>query len=304
MPRRTAQVPNSFYLINTLHIFKESIRVMLLHPTHFHSISIFLFSPLPISLFISHFLTRSSPQLPFSTTSITDHLLEHYGVLPQLASKTLIHIIICFPSSITFGLLGQAATVQLVSDSYNGINLNGRRLLVRSGAAWIKLLRTCFWELLILLALWVIFVATLVSVPGTLFSYGICSRMLGLRVILGFLGAPFCLAFAHLVVVANLAKVLAVLESECCGFKSLVKASNMMAGRQQTALVMALLSNMGLGLVQCLFEFKMSKGISFWEGPMLVSMYSTVLVFDTVTTVVFYYACKPWDYTIFGPRKW
>jgi len=286
-------VPNSFYLINTLHIFKESIRVMLLHPTHFHSISIFLFSPLPISLFISHFLTRSSPQLPFSTTSITDHLLEHYGVLPQLASKTLIHIIICFPSSITFGLLGQAATVQLVSDSYNGINLNGRRLLVRSGAAWIKLLRTCFWELLILLALWVIFVATLVSVPGTLFAYGICSRMLGLRVILGFLGAPFCLAFAHLVVVANLAKVLAVLESECCGFKSLVKASNMMAGRQQTALVMALLSNMGLGLVQCLFEFKMSKGISFWEGPLLVSMYSTVLVFDTVTTVVFYYACKP-----------
>jgi hypothetical protein len=37
---------------------------------------------------------------------------------------------------------------------------------------------------------------------------------------------------------------------------------------------------------------------------MLVSMYSTVLVFDTVTTVVFYYACKPWDYTIFGHRKW
>ena len=123
---------------------------MLLHPTHFHSISIFLFSPLPISLIISHFLIRSSPRLQLSTTSITDHLLEYYGVLPlplplsrpHLASKTLIHIIISFPSSITFGLLGQAATVQLVSDSYNGIYLNGRRLIMRSRKAWIKLLRT------------------------------------------------------------------------------------------------------------------------------------------------------------------
>uniref|UniRef100_A0A6N2ML66 Uncharacterized protein n=1 Tax=Salix viminalis TaxID=40686 RepID=A0A6N2ML66_SALVM len=63
-----------------------------------------------------------------------------------------------------------------------------------------------------------------------------------------------------------------------------------MAERQQTALIMALLSNMGLGLVVCLYEFKMSKGISFWEGSILVSMYSMVLVFDTVTTAVFYYA--------------
>ncbi|KAJ6746361.1 hypothetical protein OIU74_028941 [Salix koriyanagi] len=114
--------------------------------------------------------------------------------------------------------------------------------------------------------------------------------MLGFRVILGSLGAPFCLAFARLVAVA---KVLAVLESECCEFKSLVKANKMMAERQQTALIMALLSNMGLGLVVCLYEFKMSKGISFWEGSILVSMYSMVLVFDTVTTAVFYYACKP-----------
>ncbi|CAK7334920.1 unnamed protein product [Dovyalis caffra] len=296
MPRRTAQVLDSFYLISTVHIFKESIRVMLLRPTHFHSISIFLFSPLPISLFISHFLIHASPQLPFSAISITDHLFGQIGgvhPLPQLASKTLTHIIICFPSSITFALLGRAATVQVVSDSYSGINLDGRRLLTRSGSAWIKLLHTTFWELLILLSLWVIFVATLVSVPATLFAYGICSRILGFWVILGFLGVPFCLAFAHLMVLGNLAKVLTVLESECCGFKSLVKANNMMAGRQQTALIMALLSNIGLRLVECLFEFKMSKGISFWEGPMLVSMYSMVLVFDTVTTAVFYYACKP-----------
>lgn len=294
MPRRTAQVLNSFHLVNTVHILKESIRVMLLHPTHFHSISIFLFSPLPISLFTSHFLIRCFPQLLSSSISITEHLLGQYGVppLPKLVTKTIVEIIICFPSSITFSLLGRAATVQAVSDSYNGINLDGRRLLVRSLLAWIKLLQTTCSELIIVTGFWGVFVASLILLSSILSAYGICSRMLG-WVILGFLGLPFCLVFAHLMALGNLAKVLAVLENECSGFKSLVKANKMMAGRRQTALVIALLSNMGFRLVECLFEFRMSTGISLWEGPVLVSMFSMVLVFDTVTNVVFYYACKP-----------
>lgn len=267
---------------------------MLLHPTHFHSICVFLFSPLPTSLLISHYLIQHFPQLPASTVSMTDHLLGQIGVtpLPKLLSKTVVHIIICFPSSITFLLLGRAATVQAVSDAYNGINLNGRRLLTRSGLAWIKLLHTVLWEFLIVLGLWGVFVASLVLVPSMLFASGTCSRMVGFWTVLAFVGVPFCLAFAHLMVIGNLAKVLASLETECSGLKSLVRANNMMAGRRQTALVMAVLSNTGFRLVECLFEFRMHKGISIWEAPVLVSMYSLVLAFDTVMNVVFYFACK------------
>ncbi|KAF8388997.1 hypothetical protein HHK36_025682 [Tetracentron sinense] len=87
--------------------------------------------------------------------------------------------------------------------------------------------------------------------------------------------------------------VLVVLESECYGYESLMKAKNLIEGRRQTALVMALLSNVGLRLVECLFEFRMCKGMSVWEGPMLISMYSLVLVMETVMNVVFYYTCKP-----------
>lgn len=291
MARRTAQVLDTMYLMNTAQIFKESMRLILLHSTQFHSISIFLFSPLPISLFLSHFLIHHFPQIPSSTIfGVTHSLFGH--PLPKLLSKTMVHIIICFPSSITFSLLGRAATVQAVSDSYNGINLDGRRLLLRSGVAWIKLLHTTFWEFLTVLGLIGVLVVNLAVVPKILHLFGICSEILGFWGVLGFLGVPFCLAFAHVMVVGNMARVLSVLEGDCYGFESLLRAKTLMEGRRQTALIMALLSNMGFRLVECVFEFRMCKGINLWEGPVLVSMYSLVLVFDTVMNVVFYYACK------------
>lgn len=298
MPRRTALVLDSVYLMSITNIVRESIGVMLLRPTYFHFISFFLYSPLPISLFISHFLLHCYPQLPSSTITIADHLVGRQKVLPQLQlfSKTVVHIIICLPSSITFGLLGRAATVQVVSDRYHGIVLDRRRLLMRSGLVWVKLLHTTFWEYFIILGLCGLFTCSLVSVPNVLFAYGICSRMAGFWGVLLFLGVPFCLAFAHLMVVGNLAKVLAVLKTECGGFESLMKANQLMAGRRQTALAMALLSNTAFRLLECLLEFRMCKGINLWEAPMLVSMYSLMLVFDTVMNVVFYHNCKPGDF--------
>ncbi|PON94527.1 Son of sevenless protein [Trema orientale] len=293
MARRTAQVLDSIHLMNTTQIFKESIRVILLHPTQFHSISIFLFSPLPISLFISHLLIHHFPNIPSSTISLTHNL---FGFpLPKLFSKTMIHIIICFPSSITFSLLGRAAIVQAVSDIYNGINLDGRRLFMRSGLTWIKLLYTTFWEYLIVFGLLGVFALNLVIMPKMFHAFGICSEILGFWGVLGVLGIPFCVAFAHVMVVGNLARVLSVLEGNCYGFESLLKAKSLMEGRRQIALVMALLSNIGFRLVESLFEFRMCKGINLWEGPLLVSMYSSVLVFDTVMNVVFCYACKSFN---------
>ncbi|KAK7849281.1 hypothetical protein CFP56_003225 [Quercus suber] len=97
--------------------------------------------------------------------------------------------------------------------------------------------------------------------------------MLGLWGVLGILGVPFCVAFAHVMVVGNLARVLSVLEGESYGFESLLKAKSLMEGKRQTALVMALSSNMGLRLVERLFEFRMCSGISLWEAPLLVSIY-------------------------------
>ncbi|XP_059635909.1 uncharacterized protein LOC132278104 [Cornus florida] len=299
MARRSIQVFESSHLMNTAQILRESIGILLLRPNHFHSISIFLFSPLPISLFISHFLLHHFPEIPFSTLKITGHLLGQNRLypnptLPKILSKTIVHIIICFPSSITFSLLGRAATIQAVSDSYNGINLNGRRLLLRSGLSWVKLLHTSFWEFVIVITLFGAMVACLATVPKVLYAFGICSRVVGFWGTLGFLGVPFCVAFAHVMVLGNLARVLSVLEGECFGLESMMKARSLMEGRRQTALVMALLSNVGFRLVECLFEFRMCKGMSLWEGPLLVSMYSLVLVLDSVMNAVFYYTCKPW----------
>ncbi|GFY98337.1 hypothetical protein Acr_12g0008780 [Actinidia rufa] len=231
---------------------------------------------------------------------LADHLLEQNGglPLPKLLSVNIVRIVICLPSAITFSLLGRAATIQAVSDSYNGINLNGRRLFTRGGLAWVKLLQTSFLEFMIVVGLTGVLVASLATVPKILLACGIRSTGLGFWGVLGFLGIPFCVAFAHVMVVGNLAWVLNVLEGECYGFESLAKARSLMKGRKQTALGMTLLSNVGFRLVESLFEFRMNKGLSLWEGPMLVSMYSFVLILDTVMNVVFYYTCKPRDYVL------
>ncbi|KAJ0089685.1 hypothetical protein Patl1_13212 [Pistacia atlantica] len=291
MARRSSNLFESVYLMNTAQIFRESIRLILLHHTHFHSISIFLFSPLPISFFISHFLLHHFPQIPSLTINLTHPLLGH--PLSKILSKTVLQLVICFPSTVTFSLLGRAATIQAVSDNYNGVSLDGRRLLIRSGMSWIKLVHTSFWELLIVVGLFGALVASLTTLPKILFACGIRSRLLRLLCIVGFIGIPFCVGFAQVMVVGNLARVLSVLESECYGIESLLKAKKLMEGRRQTALVMALLSNLSLRLVECLFEFRMCKDFHLWEAPLLVSMYSSVLVFDSVMNVVFYYACKP-----------
>lgn len=293
MPR-TRSDPNLFesvYLMNTAQIFRESIRLILLHHSHFHSISIFLFSPLPISLFISHFLFRHFPQIPSLTINLTHDLLGH--PLSKSFSKTILHLVICFPSTITFSLLGRAATIQAVSDSYHGVNLDGRRLLFKSGMSWIKLIHTSFWESVINVGLFGGLFTSLTMLPKILFAYGIRSRLLRLFCAVGFIGIPFCVGFAQVMVIGNLARVLSVLESECYGIESLLKAKKLLQGRRQTALGIALLSNVSLRLVECLFEFRMSKDVHLWEAPLLVSMYSSVLVFDSVMNVVFYYACKP-----------
>ncbi|OUZ99908.1 hypothetical protein BVC80_9069g15 [Macleaya cordata] len=47
-------------------------------------------------------------------------------------------------------------------------------------------------------------------------------------------GVPFCVGLAHIMVVGNLARVLAVLEGECYGLDSLVKAKGLIEGRKQT----------------------------------------------------------------------
>ncbi|KAK8595628.1 hypothetical protein V6N13_000330 [Hibiscus sabdariffa] len=202
--------------------------------------------------------------------------------LPNFPYKTIVHIVICIPSSITFSLLGRAATIQAVSDSYNGINLDGRRLLMRSCSAWIKLLHTTLWELLIILGLFGAMAVGIASAPKILETYGICSVTMGFWGTLGLLGIPFCLVFAQVIMVGNMAKVISVLESECCGLGSLWKAKNVMEGRRQTGLVMAVLSNIGLRLVECLFELRICRGICMWEIPVLISMYSSLLLLETV----------------------
>ncbi|KAK9102194.1 hypothetical protein Sjap_019448 [Stephania japonica] len=296
MAGRAASHPfESVHLINTAKIFRESIRILLRHSTHFQSISIFLFSPLSLSLFMSHFLVHNFPTIPSFIVTLLNYLFNHNEAhhIIKLLSKTTVHIIITLPSSITFGLVGRAAAIQAVADSYNGVALNERRLFMRSGLVWIKLLHTCCLEFFIVSILLGSLVVSLAIVPKILLACGVCSSGFGFWAVLAVLGIPFCVGFAHIMVVGNLARVFVVLE-DCCGFESLRRAKVLTEGRRQSVLMMVLVRNVGFRLLEFLFDFRLFKGLSFLEGLVLASMYSLVLVLDSITNSVFYHTCKPW----------
>ncbi|KAG9459301.1 hypothetical protein H6P81_003809 [Aristolochia fimbriata] len=240
---RSSHVMEPVQLMNAPQICRESIRILLVHPTHFQSISIFFFSPLAVSLFISHFIIRWSPTMADSTLSLGTYLFGENRALPlRMLSSSIFSFVLCFPASITFSLLGKAATIQAVADSYYGVNLTTRRRLLtrRSGGIWVKLLHTYFWRHLIVFCLFWFFITGLALLPRMLTTYNICSSFFAFWAVLALLGLAFCISFAHVMVVGDLAWVLTVLESDCCGLKSMSRAKKLLKGRRHIALLLAL----------------------------------------------------------------
>jgi hypothetical protein len=107
----------------------------------------------------------------------------------------------------------------------------------------------------------------------------------------------FSIVYAHTVVVCNLAGVIAVLE-EFYVFQALLRSVKLIKGHIQVGLMLFLCSAIGLAFVEGLFEHRV-KTLSYgdgssriWEGPLLVLMYSFVVLIDSMMSAVFYFTCR------------
>ncbi|GMH01761.1 hypothetical protein Nepgr_003600 [Nepenthes gracilis] len=73
---------------------------------------------------------------------------------------------------------------------------------------------------------------------------------------------------------------------------------NLIKGQTHVGLLMYLGSTIWMAFVQGLFEHRV-KTLSYgdgssriWEGPLLVIMYSFVVLIDCIMTAVFYFSCR------------
>ncbi|CAN1152706.1 hypothetical protein LINPERHAP2_LOCUS18927 [Linum perenne] len=94
-----------------------------------------------------------------------------------------------------------------------------------------------------------------------------------------------------------IAVVISVLE-DVSGPQALLRSSALIRGQTQVGLLIYLGSTIGTAFVEGLFEHRV-KTLSYgdgssrlWEGPLLVVMYSFVVLVDMMMSAVFYYSCK------------
>jgi hypothetical protein len=97
--------------------------------------------------------------------------------------------------------------------------------------------------------------------------------------------------------VCNLGGVIAVLE-DVAGINAFCRSVVLMRGQTHVGLFIFLGSTIGLAFVEGLFEHRV-KTLSYgngssrlWEGPLLVLMYSFVMLIDAMMSAVFYLTCR------------
>ncbi|KAI9111796.1 hypothetical protein K1719_017486 [Acacia pycnantha] len=110
-------------------------------------------------------------------------------------------------------------------------------------------------------------------------------------------GLVFSVIFANAIIICDIAMVISVLE-DVSGAQAMLRSNILIKGQTQVGLVIYLGSTIGMALVEALFEHRV-KMLSYgdgssrmWEGPLLVIMYSFVVLIDSMMSAVFYFSCR------------
>uniref|UniRef100_A0A0E0EDY7 Uncharacterized protein n=1 Tax=Oryza meridionalis TaxID=40149 RepID=A0A0E0EDY7_9ORYZ len=288
--------------MNALEILRETVRVLRADPHAFTSVLFFLLCPASGCLLLSAAALEGAAVLPLSrrllvAAAASGLPLTHF--VRQLAhhlAATLVASVVSFPATFTLLLAARAAVAYAVAAVYAGKPLlAGAELSILARRAWPRLAATYALACAAVIACLSSFLALLVTACSTLKSMlyppdiVVCA---GLLTVLA-----FSVAYAHTIIVCNLGGVIAVLE-DIAGVSALRRSVQLMRGQTHVGLLIFLGSTIGLAFVEGLFEHRV-KTLSYgdgssrlWEGPLLVLMYSFVMLIDSMMSVVFYFTCR------------
>jgi hypothetical protein len=288
--------------MNALEILRETVRVLRADPHAFTSVLFFLLCPASGCLLLSAAALEGAAVLPLArrllaAAAASGLPLTHF--VRQLAhhlAATLVASVVSFPATFTLLLAARAAAAYAVAAVYAGKPLlAGAELSLLARRAWPRLAATYALACAAVIACLSSFLALLVTACSTLKfmlyppDIVVCA---GLLTVLA-----FSVAYAHTIIVCNLGGVIAVLE-DIAGVSALRRSVQLMRGQTHVGLLIFLGSTIGLAFVEGLFEHRV-KTLSYgdgssrlWEGPLLVLMYSFVMLIDSMMSVVFYFTCR------------
>ncbi|XP_078155267.1 uncharacterized protein LOC144551247 [Carex rostrata] len=286
--------------MNALEILRETVRILRCDPHTFTSILFLLICPVSAALLSNAFLASSLNQdlarrlILLCVTSglpLTNFLNQvcHY------LAGTIIASITCFPLLISLLLLARSSVSYAVACIYAGKKFVSEEFLATYRRVWTRLVKTYLYTCLAISLCLVLFLVLLIVVCNAFSILMYPPEIVVYPALITLL--VFSIVYAHTIVVCNLAGVIAVLE-ESYGVQALLRSVKLIKGQTQVGLLIFLSSAIGLAFVEGLFEHRV-KTLSYgdgsdriWEGPLLIMMYSFVVLVDSMMSAVFYFTCR------------
>ncbi|KAL5722985.1 hypothetical protein ACHQM5_006438 [Ranunculus cassubicifolius] len=298
--RRSFRLDQQFDSMNALEILRETVRILRYNAPGFLFIGAILICPvsaviLPNVLVDQSFLKRLTIRVMLVARSCGLPLSSIVKQSCQRLSEMILSAVFSFPLHITFTLLSKAAIVYSVDCTYYRKKFDTAKFFVIIWKIWRRLVATYMWVCMVVAGCLALFLVLLVAVCNIFSLLGFASDLeIYPAMAVGFI---FSIIFANVIIICNLAVVISVLE-DVSGPQALLRSSVIIQGQTQVGLLIFLGSTIGLAFVEGLFEHRV-KTLSYgdgssriWEGPLLVIMYSFVVLIDSMMSAVFYFSCR------------
>ncbi|CAK8577271.1 unnamed protein product [Lathyrus sativus] len=286
--------------MNALDILRETIRILRFNSWGFMIITVLLICPVSAVL-LSNVLVDESI---VKNLTIRLMLVAETSGLPlrpmikqscQRFAETVISSAMCFPLYTTLLLLSKTAVVYSVDCSNSKKKFDSSKFCVIVAKFWRKILSTYMWACTIIVGCVTMFCVFLVAFCSALAVLGFSPNVLVYAALM--IGLVFSVIFANAIIICNIALVISVLD-DVSGAQAMLRSNILIKGQTQVGLLIYLGSTIGMAFVEGLFEHRV-KILSYgdgssrmWEGPLLVIMYSFVVLVDSMMSAVFYFSCR------------
>ncbi|KAK9107445.1 hypothetical protein Syun_023456 [Stephania yunnanensis] len=301
-----SRVPRSFsynqrfHNMNVLEILRETIRILRYNASSFMVIAAILICPLS-AVVLSNVLVDQSTLKELTVRLLLAARAAGIPLVPfvkqscRRLSEMIISSFFGFPLYITLSLLSKVAVVYSVDCSYSRKKPYAAKFFSVVGKIWKRLVLTYVWVCMAIACCLLLFLVLIGVVCNVFTLLGFNPSLVVYPAVM--VGFAFSIIFANAIIICNLAIVISVLE-DVSGVQALVRSGVLIRGQTQVGLLIFLGSTIGMAFVEGLFEHRV-KTLSYgdgssriWEGPLLVVMYSFVVLIDSMMSAVFYFTCR------------
>ncbi|KAJ7953863.1 Son of sevenless [Quillaja saponaria] len=291
---------NHIQSMSALDILRETVRILRYNCSGFMAIAALLICPVSAVLLSNVLVDQSIVK----TLSIRLMLVAKSSGLPlrplikhscQRFAEMSVSSAMCFPLFATLSLLSKAAVVYSVDCTYSRKMFDLSKFCVIIAKFWRRILSTYMWACAVIVGCITLFFVLLVAVCSAFAVTGFSADLIVYAAMI--VGLAFSVIFANAIIICNIGIVISVLE-DVSGPQALLRSSILIRGQTQVGLLIYLGSTIGMAFVEGLFEHRV-KTLSYgdgssrmWEGPLLVIMYSFVVLIDSMMSAVFYFSCR------------